>query len=128
MSLPEVVLWNNLRKGRLEPLRFRRQHPVGPYILDFYCSSAKLAVEVDSDHHGHPDQNRHDRVRDAWLRERGVRVLRVSAPSVLDDDELWGVLAEIEAAAAPSTPSGSPTPVNGGGADLPSSNGGPTHG
>jgi very-short-patch-repair endonuclease len=47
MTLPEVLLWNGLRGGRLEGLRFRRQHPFGPYILDFYCEQAKLAVEVD---------------------------------------------------------------------------------
>ena len=47
MSLPEIVLWQALRKGRLAGLRFRRQHPIGPYIFDFYCPSALLAIEVD---------------------------------------------------------------------------------
>ncbi|HXC26532.1 MAG TPA: DUF559 domain-containing protein [Stellaceae bacterium] len=47
MSLPEVVLWQALRHGRLAGLRFRRQHPVGPYILDFFCASVRLAIEVD---------------------------------------------------------------------------------
>ena len=47
MSLPEIVLWQALRKLRLGGLRFRRQHPIGPYILDFYCPSARLAIEVD---------------------------------------------------------------------------------
>jgi very-short-patch-repair endonuclease len=47
MSLPEVVLWQALRRGQVAGLRFRRQHPIGPYILDFYCLSARLAIEVD---------------------------------------------------------------------------------
>ena len=49
MSLSEIVLWQALRKGRLAGLRFRRQHPIGPYILDFYCASARLAIEGDGD-------------------------------------------------------------------------------
>src|SRR5260370_33825496 len=47
MSLPEVVLWQALRKARFAGLRIRRQHPIGPYILDFYCPAARLAIEVD---------------------------------------------------------------------------------
>ncbi|MBV9636240.1 MAG: DUF559 domain-containing protein [Methylobacteriaceae bacterium] len=47
MSLPEVVLWQLLRGGRLGALRFRLQHPIGPYILDFYCPAVRLAVELD---------------------------------------------------------------------------------
>jgi very-short-patch-repair endonuclease len=47
MSLPEIVLWQALRKARLGGLRFRRQHPIGPYIVDFYCPAARLAIEVD---------------------------------------------------------------------------------
>jgi very-short-patch-repair endonuclease len=47
LSLPEVLLWECLRGGRLQGLRFRRQHPVGPYVLDFYHAQGKLAVEVD---------------------------------------------------------------------------------
>ena len=45
MTLPEVLLWQELRGGRLNGLHFRRQHPVGPYILDFFCAAARLAVE-----------------------------------------------------------------------------------
>ena len=67
MTLPEVVLWTALRQGRLAGLRFRRQHPVGPYILDFYCSRARLAVEVDGAGHDQPDQLRHDARRGDWL-------------------------------------------------------------
>ncbi|HTT85199.1 MAG TPA: endonuclease domain-containing protein [Rhizomicrobium sp.] len=60
MTLPEVLLWNALRGGQLQNLRFRRQHPVGPYILDFYCPSARLAVEVDGAVHSRERQCNHD--------------------------------------------------------------------
>jgi very-short-patch-repair endonuclease len=113
MSLPEVILWDGLRKGRLGTFRFRRQHPIGAYILDFYCPSARLAVEIDGEGHGHPDQAGHDDARDRWRRSRGLRVLRVPAASVLDEESLADVLADIEAAAAPSTASRSPSPVRG---------------
>ena len=73
MSLPEIVLWQALRKGRLAGLRFRRQHPIGPYILDFYCPSARLAVEVDGFAHDSAARVRHDDNRQAWLAQRGIR-------------------------------------------------------
>jgi very-short-patch-repair endonuclease len=95
MSLPEVILWQALRKGKLARLRFRRQHPVGPYILDFYCASARLAIEVDGFAHDTAAGVRHDKRREAWLAERGVQVLRVSARDVLRDEALEAVLLEI---------------------------------
>ncbi len=99
MSLPEVILWDCLRARRLQGLRFRRQHPVGPYVLDFYCSEGKLAVEVDGVHHDLPGQMAHDVRRDAWLGERGIRVMRIAASDVLDEKALEGMLAMIAEAA-----------------------------
>ena len=121
MSLPEVVLWQALRKGRLAGLRVRRQHPIGPYILDFYCPSARLAVEIDGLAHDATDRLRRDRHRDAWLIQRGVKVLRIMARDVLREERLEGIIAAILEAAA--TPSGSPgsksgvatSPASGGG-------------
>ena len=52
MDLPERLLWKRLNRGQLGGLHFRRQHPVNPYILDFYCDAARLAVEVDGYSHG----------------------------------------------------------------------------
>lgn len=117
MSLPEVVLWQVLRKGRLVGLRFRRQHPIGPYILDFYCAAARLAIEVDGLAHDTVGQMRHDEHRDAWLAQRGVSVLRVRANDVLRDENLEGVLLAIEHAAvvAPSGARTAPPPPPGGG-------------
>src|SRR6266581_3873769 len=74
MSLPEVVLWQALRQRRLAGLRLRRQHPIGPYILDFYCPSARLAVEVDGLAHDTAAAVRHDERRQAWLARQGVTV------------------------------------------------------
>jgi very-short-patch-repair endonuclease len=99
LSLPEVLLWECLRGGRLQGLRFRRQHPVGPYVLDFYHAQGKLAVEVDGAHHDLPGQMEYDRRRDQWLGERGIRVMRIAASNVLDDKALEGVLVMIVEAA-----------------------------
>ncbi len=78
-------------------MRFRRQHPLGPYVLDFYCPEAKLAIEVDGAVHDLPDQARHDERRDHWLGQQGIRVLRFSAAEILNDRELEGTLALIDA-------------------------------
>jgi very-short-patch-repair endonuclease len=110
MTLPEVLLWEQLRGDRLNGLRFRRQHPIGPYILDFYCSSARLAVEIDGTGHEHPEQDDHDKRRDSWLTRNGVRVLRIAARDILNDEAMEGVLAHIADAAAPSTAFGGPPP------------------
>jgi len=82
MTLPEALLWRALRRDELGR-RVRRQHPLGPYVLDFYCDAAKLAIEVDGELHAFGRAARHDAERDAWLAERGVRTLRLPARYVL---------------------------------------------
>jgi len=104
MSLPEVLLWDCLRGGRLDGLRFRRQHAVGDYILDFYCAAAKLAVEVDGAHHDLPGQLGHDQRRDRWLAERGIRVMRIAAADILDDRACEGILVLIAQASVRDMP------------------------
>jgi very-short-patch-repair endonuclease len=99
LSLPEVILWDCLRARRLEGLRFRRQHPVGPYVLDFFCPDGQLAVEVDGAQHDLPGQMAHDQRRDAWLGEQGIRVMRIAASDVLDEKAIDGVLVMIAQAA-----------------------------
>jgi very-short-patch-repair endonuclease len=71
LTPPESRLWFCLRGHKLAGLKFRRQHPIGPYILDFYCAAAKLAVEVDGAVHDRAEQAEHDRRRTLWLAERG---------------------------------------------------------
>jgi very-short-patch-repair endonuclease len=111
MSLPEVLLWQAIRAKRLKGLVFRRQHPIGPYILDFYCSSARLAVEVDGRAHESERQWTHDARRDEWLAGKNIRVLRIPATDILNDERLEGVLASVAQVAAPSTASRSPSPA-----------------
>ncbi len=94
MTPPEVLLWLKLRAFRPDGPRFRRQHPFGPYVLDFYCPAIRLAVEVDGYVHGTGDVPERDERRDAWLAEKGVRVLRISASDVTADpdeeaDMIW---------------------------------------
>ena len=93
MTLPEVLLWQAIRGSKLGA-RFRRQHPIGPDILDFYCDEAKLAVEIDGEGHDHPDQLAHDRRRTAWLNAQGIDVLRITAQDVLR--ELEAVLVTLK--------------------------------
>ncbi len=85
MSLPEVLLWRELRRDRFEDLRFRRQHPMGPYVLDFYCDRAKLAIEVDGAMHHIEGAPERDAKRDQWLSLANIRTLRLPARVVLKD-------------------------------------------
>ena len=98
MSLPEVLLWRALKGRKMEGLHFRKQHPVGPYVLDFYCDARKLAVEVDGGSHGFGDRPDRDDRRDAWLAERGIRTLRLPASLVLRsvDDAARTIWARLE--------------------------------
>lgn len=90
MTPPEARLWRFLRAHRLHGYGFRRQHPMGPFILDFYCPEARLAVEVDGAVHDDPERIERDRRRTAWLGRQGVRVVRLRATAVRD--EIDGVL------------------------------------
>jgi very-short-patch-repair endonuclease len=85
MTPPEARLWVQLRRKGVEGWRFRRQHPIGPYVLDFYCDAARLAVEVDGQTHWIGSQPQHDARRDEWLLVRGVRTLRLPAHLIFQD-------------------------------------------
>ncbi len=84
MSLPEVLLWRELR-GRPDGLKFRRQHPSGDYVIDFFCLEAALGIEVDGSSHDMGDRPESDAARDAWLQGQGIEVLRIPAKDVLAD-------------------------------------------
>ena len=86
-------MWQALRRKGLTGLRFRRQHPIGPYILDFYCDELRLAVEIDGQSHDHPDRIAHDQRRTDWLHRQGIQVVRLAAAFVLADmDGALGVI------------------------------------
>jgi very-short-patch-repair endonuclease len=87
----EDALWEALRGGRLEGIKFRRQHAIGRHIVDFFAAAHRLAVEVDGPIHDH--QTDQDAARDAFLRTQGVRILRVKNEDVIG--RLPWVLAEI---------------------------------
>src|SRR5688572_1831507 len=87
MSLPEVLLWKQLKGRQLDGLLFRKQHPVGPYVLDFYCAAARLCVEVDGYTHSTGRHIDGDPARDGWLLKQGIRTLRLSAELVLQSTD-----------------------------------------
>jgi very-short-patch-repair endonuclease len=84
MSLPEVLLWRLLRKATPS---IRRQHPIGGYVVDFYCPAAKLVIEVDGFAHETGGSASRDAARDGWLRTQGLNVLRIAARDALRDPE-----------------------------------------
>jgi very-short-patch-repair endonuclease len=104
---PEQILWSVLCRRQLGGLKFRRQHPIEPYIVDFYCSSANLIVELDGE--SHEGRQKYDKDREAFLRKLGLRVVHVTNDDVLNN--LEGVAEHIlrEAAANPVEPSPSPS-------------------
>lgn len=83
----ERALWRLLRSRQLEGHKFRRQHAVGPYIINFYCAEARLAVEVDGSQHYTVDGLADDAVRTTYLRSAGVEVLRVTNRDVLTNPD-----------------------------------------
>ena len=98
LSLPEKLLWVRLRRAEV---RFRRQHPIGRYVLDFYCPAAKLAIEVDGAAHDFGDRPQRDEARTAWLRTEGIETLRIPAKDVLaDPDALADALIRLCASTA----------------------------
>ncbi|QIG78947.1 endonuclease domain-containing protein [Stakelama tenebrarum] len=113
MTLPEGLLWRELRK-RPAGLRFRRQHPAGRYVLDFFCPAARLAVEIDGEAHDRGNNPRRDAARDDWLKAQGICVLRIPAREVLNDlDAVMRYITDTASRRYPSTACGGPPPPPG---------------
>jgi len=72
----EKLMWHWLRDRRFSGYKFRRQHPVGKYVLDFFCEEAELNIELDGSQHGFPDQRKHDEEREKFLKSLGIKTLR----------------------------------------------------
>ncbi len=107
MTLPEVLLWRDLRRRQLGGLLFRRQHPFGPYVLDFFCPEhgARASRSTARPTTG-PSRAARDERRDLWLTQQGVRVLRFRAADVLSDASRVDVLRpwqRLRRAASPSS-------------------------
>jgi len=83
MTKEESLLWGLLRNNQLLGMKFRRQHPINSYIVDFYCHSAKLVIEVDGDSHSKKEQIIHDEIRTQIIEEFGIKVLRFSNYEIL---------------------------------------------
>ena len=106
----ERKLWHKIRRRQLEGFRFRRQVPLGPYIVDFACLSAKLIVEVDGGQHGEEANILSDLQRTEWLERQGFRVIRLWNIDVLQNvDGVW----ENIAAALAEAPHPNPPPQGG---------------
>lgn len=108
MTLAERRLWSILKLRQLDGFRFRRQLPIGPYIVDFACLEARLVIEVDGGQHM---DSPIDPARDGYLRNRGLRVLRFWNNEVMAN--LEGVHEMIGKHLAESPPS-QPSPASGG--------------
>ena len=84
LSPPEAILWVRLRQ-RPGGFKFRRQHPAGRFVLDFFCSDARLAIEIDGMSHEMGDRPAMDELRDRWLSDQGVATLRIASSDVSRD-------------------------------------------
>jgi very-short-patch-repair endonuclease len=113
----ERTIWYLVRAHRLNGVGFRRQTPIGPYIVDFVSHAAKVVIELDGGQHFDDAHELRDTRRDNFLRSRGFRVLRFSNHDVMTNKEgVWDVIAAaVGTAVAPSLPS----PASGGGKVLP---------
>jgi 5-methyltetrahydrofolate--homocysteine methyltransferase/ATP-dependent helicase HrpA len=91
MTKAETILWKRLRMNQIYGLHFRKQHPYGMYIIDFYCDKAMLAIEVDGEIH--KTRNTYDSERTVYLESTGLRVIRFTNEDILNRLE-W-VISEI---------------------------------
>jgi len=86
----EAALWTLLRHRQFDGLKFRRQHSVGPYILDFYCPEKKIAIELDGAFHNDPMRQEYDYKRNLCLRELGIRIFRCENQAMYENP--YGIL------------------------------------
>ncbi|MXP42739.1 DUF559 domain-containing protein [Altererythrobacter soli] len=126
MSLPEVLLWNRLR-GKPMGMKFRSQHPLGDYVIDFFCASKRIAIEIDGIAHDMGSRPDRDAKRDAWLRQQGIDVLRIPAAEVLRDVDAAAeaIVRYCAEAPPPSAADAAATSPRGGGFFRASSNASP---
>jgi very-short-patch-repair endonuclease len=112
----EEFVWMMLRDRRFKRFRFRRQAPIGAYVVDFVCHERKLIVELDGSEHEEPAQRAHDERRDNWLRRQGFRVLRIE--NALAREQWWErvagmILEALEQGSLTSPLTPGPSPAEG---------------
>jgi len=96
----EQILWSKLRSRGLSGFKFRRQHPIDNYILDFYCNEAQLGIEIDGGQHAEKENIKMDAQRTAFLNQKGIRVIRFWNNDVLENtnevlEEIYAIIKEI---------------------------------
>jgi len=114
----EHAVWRLLRDRRLTGLKFRRQHPLGKYSVDFFCYELRLAIELDGSVHSQPSQIRKDAAKDKYLEGLGIRVLRIPNGMPLQDPEAFFKQIGRYCDPHPSRAVGHPLPKGEGGRDL----------
>jgi very-short-patch-repair endonuclease len=85
MSMPEVIVWQHLRGQQMNGLKFRRQHSIGPYIVDFYCHDLRLVIELDG--WSHDETIEHDQIREKYLQEQGLCTYHIDINRVLHQQD-----------------------------------------
>jgi adenine-specific DNA-methyltransferase len=115
-NLPEASLWRELRGRRFSGLKFRRQHPLGRYIVDFYCAAAQLVVELDGVTHRGRETS--DQQRQDWLEAQGLKVLRCPNHELYENldgllEAIWHACRERMAGQHPSPPAPLPSQTRG---------------
>ena len=93
MTGPEIRLWSKLSARQFQGLKFRRQHGIGPYIVDFYCPEQSLVIEIDGDSHADADQILKDQLRDTYFQALGLHVIRYCNHDIVKN--LDGVLEDL---------------------------------
>ncbi len=110
---PEALMWACLRDRRMNKRKFRRQHPVAPYVLDFYCANLKLSVELDGGQHNTAEGKQHDKAREAFLRSQGIETLRFTNDEMMRHTDsvmnvIWNRTVFISQQNCPSAKTGAP--------------------
>ncbi len=102
----EAFLWKLLKNSRLDERKFRRQHSVGNYVLDFYCPSERLAIELDGEYHFTPEGIEYDRIRTEYINSINIRIIRFENRKIFENTN-W-VLIEIKNCFKPPRPAAIP--------------------
>lgn len=93
MPAPEIILWQKIRAGQISGIKFRRQYSIQKYVVDFYCPSRRLAVEIDGESHYTGEAIKYDEARQRTIEANNIKILRFTNKEVMDNIE--GVISKI---------------------------------